>query len=158
MQNVQTCLWFDNNAEQAIKFYTELFGDVKVGETLRWGKDQPGPEGEVLTMEFKLFGQPFLALNGGPQFKFNEAISIVVNCDTQADVDKYWKELTSNGGEESMCGWCKDRFGLWWQIVPKGMTSMFADKDKAKAGRAMQAMMKMRKLDINKVREAFDGK
>ncbi|HZY79319.1 MAG TPA: VOC family protein [Cyclobacteriaceae bacterium] len=158
MSTIQTCLWFDNNGEDAVKFYKKLFKDVKVGETMRWGKNQPGPEGQVLTMEFTLFGQPFLILNGGPQFKFNEAVSIMINCKTQKEVDKYWNALTSDGGEESMCGWCKDKFGLWWQIVPKGMTKMFTDKNKEKSGRAMQAMMKMRKLDINVIKKAFDGK
>lgn len=158
MQKIQTCLWFDGNAEEAINLYHSIFKDGKITQVQRWGKDQPGPEGEVLTAQFTLFGQEFLALNGGPQFKFNEAVSIVVNCETQAEVDEYWSKLTANGGQESMCGWLKDRFGLSWQIVPKQLMKLIGDKDQAKAGRAMNAMLKMRKIDINVIQKAFEGK
>lgn len=153
MQKIMTCLWFDGNAEDAVKLYKTIFKEVKVEQEQRWGKNQPGPEGQVLTMQFTLFGQPFLALNGGPHFKFNEAHSIIVNCENQAEVDKYWNALIADGGEESMCGWCKDKFGLSWQIIPKQLTSLISKSD-----RAMQAMLKMRKIDLQKLQDAADGK
>jgi predicted 3-demethylubiquinone-9 3-methyltransferase (glyoxalase superfamily) len=157
MQKIQTYLWFDNNAEEAVNFYVSVFKDGKIDSVTRWPKGQP-QEGQVLVMQFTLFGQQFVALNGGPQFKFTEAISLMVHCDTQAEVDGYWSKLTANGGEESMCGWLKDRFGLSWQITPKQLLQAINDKDRVKAGRAMQAMMSMRKIDIKKIQDAFEGK
>jgi predicted 3-demethylubiquinone-9 3-methyltransferase (glyoxalase superfamily) len=157
-QKLETCLWFDGNAEEAVNLYISIFKDVKINDVQRWGPNQPGPEGEVLTMEFTLFGQRILGLNGGPHFKFNEAISLMVYCEDQAEVDEYWAKLTSNGGEESMCGWCKDKFGLSWQIIPTKLMELTGHKDKEKANRAVQAMLKMRKIDIKKIQEAFDGK
>ncbi|HMJ70463.1 MAG TPA: VOC family protein [Cyclobacteriaceae bacterium] len=157
MQKIKTYLWFDTNAEEAVNFYLSVFKDGKVNHVQRWGKGQP-QEGKVLIIEFTLFGQQYIALNGGPQFKFTEAISLFVTCETQPEVDEYWSKLTADGGEESMCGWLKDKFGLSWQIVPKQMMQMLSDKDKEKSGRAMQAMMKMRKIDVNKIQEAFDGR
>jgi predicted 3-demethylubiquinone-9 3-methyltransferase (glyoxalase superfamily) len=158
MQKITPFLWFDNNAEAAMNLYVSVFKDAKITSLQRWGKGQPGPEGEVLTGGFQLFGQDFAVLNGGPQFKFNESMSFVVNCDTQAEVDEYWAKLTANGGQESMCGWLKDPFGLSWQIIPRVLPRLIGDKDAAKSARAMQAMMQMRKIDIKKLQDAFDGK
>lgn len=157
MQKIKTYLWFDNNAEEAVNYYISIFKQGKVESATRWPKGHP-QEGQLLVMEFSLFGQQYVALNGGPQFKFNEAISLMVICEDQAEVDHYWTNLTSNGGEESMCGWLKDRFGLSWQITPKQLMAAISDKDQAKAGRAMEAMMKMKKIDVRKIQEAFDGK
>jgi predicted 3-demethylubiquinone-9 3-methyltransferase (glyoxalase superfamily) len=158
MQKIRTFLWFDSNAEEAMNHYISIFKDGKINSIQRWGKNQPGPEGQILTAEFSLFGQQYIALNGGPHFKFNEAVSLFVNCQDQAEVDEYWSKLTADGGEESQCGWLKDKFGLSWQIVPTQMMEMIGHKDKEKAGRAMQAMMKMRKIDLQKIKDAFDGK
>lgn len=151
MQKITPFLWFDGNAEEAMKFYVSIFKNSKILSTM------PGPDGKVMTGTFQLEGQPFMALNGGPKYQFTEAISLFVNCETQAEVDDLWNKLTE-GGSESMCGWLKDKFGLSWQIIPSALGRLFGDKDRAKAGRAMQAMLKMRKIDIAKLQQAFDGK
>ena len=156
-QKITPFLWFDTNAEEAINFYTSIFKDSKIGKVVRWPKGGPGPEGSLLTGDFTLNGQVFTAINGGPQFKFNESISFVVDCGEQDEVDYYWNKLTE-GGEESQCGWLKDKFGLSWQITPTILSDMLADKDQKKSQRAMKAMMQMKKLDIQKLEEAFEGK
>jgi predicted 3-demethylubiquinone-9 3-methyltransferase (glyoxalase superfamily) len=150
-------LWFDDQAEEAVNFYTSLFQDAKVLEVSRYGEAGPGPAGEVMVINFQLAGQEFTALNGGPQFKFNEAISLVVNCESQAEVDRLWEELTADGGKESMCGWLKDKYGLSWQIVPTVLGKLASDPDPVKAQRVIQAMLQMRKLDIAELQKAYEG-
>lgn len=157
MQKITTFLWFDDQAEEAVNFYTSLFQDAKVLEVSRYGEAGPGPAGEVMVINFQLAGQEFIALNGGPQFKFNEAISLVVNCESQAEVDRLWEELTADGGEESMCGWLKDKYGLSWQIVPTALGKLASDSDPVKAQRVIQAMLQMRKLDIAELQKAYEG-
>jgi len=152
MQRITPFLWFDGKAEEAMKFYVSIFKDSKIVSTM------PGPDGKVLTGTFQLEGQQFMALNGGPQFKFTEAISLFVNCETQAEVDELWNKLTAGGGAESQCGWLKDKFGLSWQIIPSALGRFLGDKDRAKAGRAMQAMLQMKRIDIAKLQQAYDGK
>jgi predicted 3-demethylubiquinone-9 3-methyltransferase (glyoxalase superfamily) len=152
MQKITTFLWFDGRAEEAMKFYVSIFKNSKIVSTM------PGPDGKVLTGTFQLAGQQFMALNGGPQFKFTEAISLFVNCETQAEVDDLWSRLTAGGGAESQCGWLKDKFGLSWQIIPSALGRLLGDKDRVKAGRAMQAMLQMKKIDIAKLQQAFDGR
>lgn len=151
-------LWFDDQAEEAAKFYTSLFKGSKINGTMRDGGGVIGEKGRVLTVSFELAGQEFIALNGGPQFKFNESVSFFVRCDTQEEVDTLWNKLTANGGEESMCGWLKDRYGLSWQIIPKALGEMMSDEDPEKAKRAMEAMLKMKKLDIATLRKAYEGR
>ncbi|MBI3519009.1 MAG: VOC family protein [Bacteroidetes bacterium] len=149
-QHLNICLWFDNEAEEAANFYTSVFKNSSIGHISRYGKEgfefHGKPEGTALTVSFKLNNMSFNALNGGPQFKFNESVSIVVNCDTQEEIDHYWNHLTSGGGKESQCGWLKDKYGLWWQIVPTILGSLMSDP--AKAPRVMNAFMKMKKFDI----------
>jgi predicted 3-demethylubiquinone-9 3-methyltransferase (glyoxalase superfamily) len=157
VQKITPCLWFDNDAEKAMKFYGSIFKDLKVLEVTRWGKDQPGPKGKILTVKFRLAGQEFVGLNGGPQFKFTEAVSFMVDCKTQQEIDRLWKKLSA-GGEESQCGWLKDKFGLSWQIVPSVLPKMIADKDPEKSGRVMNALMKMGKLDIAELKRAYNGR
>jgi predicted 3-demethylubiquinone-9 3-methyltransferase (glyoxalase superfamily) len=157
MQKIVPCLWFDDRIEEAAKFYTSVFPDAKVTHTSRYGDAGPLPKGKVLTMMFELAGQEFMGLNGGPQFKFSEAISFFVRCETQAEVDHYWNKLTAGGGAESMCGWLKDKFGLSWQIVPNALTRYLADKDSKKAERVMQAMLQMKKIDIATLDRAYAG-
>ena len=152
MQKITPFLWFDANAEEAVAFYTSIFKSSRVGSVSRYGEGGPGPKGSVMTIAFELAGQPFIALNGGPMFKFNESVSFVVNCDTQAEIDEYWEKLTSQGGAPVKCGWLKDRFGLSWQIVPTILTELV--NDAAKGGRVMQALMQMTKLDIAKLKQA----
>src|SRR5205809_188288 len=132
MQKINPFLWFDNNAEEAVDYYVSVFKDVKKGEIVRWTGEGPGVAGSVLTVAFSIFGQEFVALNGGPQFKFTEAVSFVINCDTQEEIDYYWNTLTKDG-EESMCGWLKDKYGLSWQITPRALISMIGDKNQKKA-------------------------
>jgi len=151
MQKITTFLWFDGRADEAMKFYVSIFKNSKIVSTM------PGPDGKVLTGTFQLEGQQFMALNGGPQFKFTEAISLFVNCETQAEVDELWNKLTAGGGAESQCGWLKDKFGLSWQIIPTVLGRLFGDTDRVKANRAIQAMLQMKKLDIAKLQQAFDG-
>src|SRR5215813_2038072 len=140
MQKITSFLWFDNNAEEAVNFYVSIFKNSKVISVARYGDAGPGPKGSVMTANFQLNGQEFVALNGGPRFKFTEAISFVVNCETQQEVDEFWGKLTE-GGEESMCGWLKDKYGLSWQIVPNILPKLLQDKDAGKSQRAMQAML-----------------
>jgi predicted 3-demethylubiquinone-9 3-methyltransferase (glyoxalase superfamily) len=157
MQKITPFLWFDGNAEEAMNFYVSVIPNSKVLNIVRTTEAGPGPKGSVLTASFQLHGVEFVALNGGPQFKFNESVSFVINCETQEEVDKYWKALSA-GGSEGDCGWLKDKYGLSWQITPVQLMQMLGDKDPQKAGRAMQAMMQMKKLDLNVLRKAFDGK
>lgn len=147
-------LWFDTEAEQAVEFYVSVFDNSRVVAVTHYPEDAPREAGMVMTVEFELDGNPFVAINGGPQFKFDEAVSFEVECETQEEIDYFWDRLT-DGGEESQCGWLKDRFGLSWQIVPKGINEAFADPDRAY--RAMQAMLPMRKLDLATLRAAADG-
>ncbi len=157
-QKLATCLWFDGNGEEAIDFYASIFKDnLKRGDILRWGSEGPGPKGSVLTATFYLYGQEFFILNGGPQFKFNEAVSICVNCNSQEEIDVLWQTLTADGGEPSMCGWLKDKFGLSWQIAPRLLPKLLMDKNEKKANSVMKTMMQMSKLDIRKLQEAYDA-
>jgi predicted 3-demethylubiquinone-9 3-methyltransferase (glyoxalase superfamily) len=156
MQKITPFLWFDNQAEEAANFYVSVFKDSKILSLTRVGDAGPGPKGSVLTVEFELEGQTFTALNGGPQFKFTEAISLVVNCTSQEEVDYYWEKLT-DGGAEVQCGWLKDKYGLSWQITPTILIDLLQDKDAAKASRVMQAMMKMIKIDIETIKRAAAG-
>ena len=156
MQKITPFLWFDNQAEEAANFYVSIFKNSKVLRVLRYGDAGPGPKGSVMTAEFQIDGQEFVALNGGPQFKFTEAISFVVNCETQEEVDYFWEKL-SEGGEKSRCGWLEDKFGLSWQVVPTVLVEMYQDKDPEKSQRVMKAMMQMDKLDINKLKQAYEG-
>jgi predicted 3-demethylubiquinone-9 3-methyltransferase (glyoxalase superfamily) len=150
-------LWFDSNAEEAVNFYTSVFKNSKIGHVARYGDAGPGPKGQVMVAQFEINGQPFMALNGGPIFKFNESVSFVVTCDTQQEIDEYWSKLTAGGGQESQCGWLKDKFGLSWQIVPAELSALMRDADPARARRATEAMLKMRKLDIAALKRAADG-
>jgi predicted 3-demethylubiquinone-9 3-methyltransferase (glyoxalase superfamily) len=155
---LQPCLWFDGNAEEAARFYAQTFPDSSVGAVARAPGDYPaGKKGDVLTVEMTLLGMPFLLLNGGPEFKFNEAVSFQVATDNQAETDHYWNAITHNGGQESMCGWCKDRFGLSWQITPKRLTELIAQGGET-AQRAFEAMMEMKKIDIATLDRAVEGK
>jgi predicted 3-demethylubiquinone-9 3-methyltransferase (glyoxalase superfamily) len=162
MQKITPFLWFDSQAEEAAKFYTSVFKNSKIGRILRYdeasAKAAGRPAGSVLTVEFEIGGQKFTALNGGPQFKFNESVSFVVNCKTQEEVDYFWEKLTTGGGQESECGWLKDKFGLSWQVTPTVLIDMLNDKDPKKAGRVMKAMMQMQKIEINKLKTAYAGK
>jgi predicted 3-demethylubiquinone-9 3-methyltransferase (glyoxalase superfamily) len=157
MQKITPFLWFDDQAEQAVNFYTSIFKNSKVLSVSRYGDAGPGQPGKVMTATFQLNGQEFTALNGGPEFKFTEAISFFVSVETQAEVDELWEKLTA-GGEESQCGWLKDKFGLSWQIVPTALGELLGGPDPVKAQRAMQAMLQMRKLDIAALQRAYEGK
>jgi len=154
-------LWFDDNAEEAAKFYTSIFKNSKVGKVSRYGKEgyeiHRRPAGTAMTVEFEIEGQKFIALNGGPQFKFTEAVSFSVDCRTQEEVDRLWERLTEGGGEEGACGWLKDKYGLSWQINPTILGEMLADKDRRKAGRVMEAMLKMKKIDVRALKKAYEG-
>lgn len=152
-QKITTCLWFDNQAEEAARYYTSLFDDSRVVRIDRYGEAGPGTPGEVMLVTFELRGQRFLGLNGGPEFTFSEAISLHVDCETQQEVDRLWAELTT-GGEESQCGWLKDRYGLSWQLVPRRLHELLADPDAARTQRVMTAMLGMGKLDIRQLEEA----
>ena len=156
-QKITTFLWFDNQAEEAINFYVSVFKNSRVGDIVRYGETGPGPKGQLMTAQFELAGQQFTALNGGPHFKFTEAISLVVNCETQAEVDEYWERL-SEGGQKVQCGWLKDKFGLSWQIVPTILKQLLKDKDPEKTNRVMEAVMRMTKLDIAQLKAAYEGK
>ena len=157
MQKIRTFLWFDDNAEEAMNFYVSIFKNSKVLEVKRYGDAGPGPKGTVMVGTFQLEGQEFMALNGGPEFPFTEAISLLVNCETQKEVDELWTKLTADGGKESQCGWLKDKFGLSWQIVPTALGRMLGDKNPKKAQAAMRAMLKMKKIDIQGLKQAFDA-
>ncbi len=157
MQKITTFLWFDDQAEEATNFYVSIFKNSKVLNITRYTDIGPGPAGSVMTTTFQLEGQEFIALNGGPYFKFTEAISLMVNCETQEELDEIWAKLLE-GGSESQCGWLKDKYGLSWQIVPVALMKMIQDKDPEKKKRAMQAMLKMVKLDIKTLQDAYDGR
>jgi predicted 3-demethylubiquinone-9 3-methyltransferase (glyoxalase superfamily) len=158
VNKITPCLWFDGTAEGAAQFYTSIFPDSKITKVVRSPADTPsGPEGMVITVEFTLAGQPFIGLNGGPDFKFNESVSFSIECEDQIEVDGYWEVLVKDGGEHSVCGWLKDRYGLSWQVVPKQMNEYLESTDRAAAKRAMEAMLKMTKLDIEQLREAYEG-
>lgn len=150
-------LWFDHDAEEAIRFYLATFKDAKLLSDTRWGEGGPAPKGSLMTARFRLAGQEFLALNGGPAFRFNEAISLCIECETQAEIDDFWAKLTA-GGEPGRCGWLKDRFGLSWQVVPAALAGMLANPDPVKAQRVGAAMMQMGKLDLRKLEQARDNR
>jgi predicted 3-demethylubiquinone-9 3-methyltransferase (glyoxalase superfamily) len=155
MPNITPCLWFDTQGEEAAEFYTSIFPNSKIVEVARYGSAGPRPEGTVMTVNFVLDGQEFVALNGGPEFTFSEAISFQISCGSQEEVDGYWSRL-SEGGEEGPCGWVKDRYGLSWQVVPTALTELLADPDPARSQRAMQAMLQMKKIDIAELQRAAD--
>jgi predicted 3-demethylubiquinone-9 3-methyltransferase (glyoxalase superfamily) len=157
MQKITPFLWFNDNAEEAMNFYTSIFKNSKVLNIARYGEAGPGANGRVMTATFQLDGQEFVALNGGPHFKFTEAISLVVNCETQEEVDGFWEKL-SEGGEKSRCGWLKDKYGLSWQIVPTILVELYQDKDAEKTKRVMEAMLQMDKLDIKTLKQAYEGR
>jgi predicted 3-demethylubiquinone-9 3-methyltransferase (glyoxalase superfamily) len=154
MPKITPFLWFDNNAEEAIQFYTSIFKNSKVGNVTRYGDAGPGPKGSVMTATFEIEGQSFMALNGGPHFKFTEAISLFVSVDTQQEVDALWDKLSA-GGQKSQCGWLKDKFGLSWQIIPKALGELLGDKDPRKSQSVMKAMLQMDKIDIARLKEAY---
>jgi predicted 3-demethylubiquinone-9 3-methyltransferase (glyoxalase superfamily) len=158
VQKIVTNLWFDAQAEEAANFYCSLFPDSKVLNITRYGSAGPGPEGQVMVVDFQLAGQRFTGINGGPEFTFSEAISLLINCDSQEEVDRYWDALLADGGEPSQCGWLKDKYGLSWQVVPREMDEMIASTDAAAAQRTMAAMLKMVKLDLGELKRAYAGK
>lgn len=153
MQKITPFLWFEDQAEAAANFYTSLFENSKIGEVARYGEAGPGPVGAVMTVTFQLDGQEFIALNGGPQFTFSEAISFSVACETQEEVDYYWEKLTK-GGEPGPCGWLKDKYGLSWQIIPTVLGELLSDPDPEKSKRVMEAMLQMKKIDIDTLKQA----
>jgi predicted 3-demethylubiquinone-9 3-methyltransferase (glyoxalase superfamily) len=158
MQKISPFLWFDSQAEEAAKFYVSIFKNSRIVNVSRFGEAGPGPAGTVMALTFELEGQKFLALNGGPLFKFTEAISLFVDCETQAEVDELWSKLLAGGGKEDQCGWLKDKYGLSWQIIPRVLMEMLQDKDAAKSQRAMKAMLQMRKIDIEALKRAYEAK
>ena len=155
MQKITPCLWFDGRAEEAVKFYTSIFRSSKIGDIARYGEVGPGEKGSVMTATFEIEGQQFMALNGGPDFKFTPAVSFVVHCKTQEDVDDYWGKLL-DGGAPQQCGWLTDRFGLSWQIVPAILPEMLQDKNPEKSRRVMEALLRMVKLDIKALKQAYE--
>jgi len=162
LQKITPCLWFDDQAEEAVAFYTAIFANSKIVNVARYGEAghevHGKPAGTAMTIAFELDGQAFTALNGGPMFKFNEAISLQVNCETQEEVDRYWGELSKGGDEKAqMCGWLKDKYGVSWQIVPRVLVEMINDPDSEKSGRVMEAMLQMKKIDIDKLKRAYAG-
>jgi predicted 3-demethylubiquinone-9 3-methyltransferase (glyoxalase superfamily) len=157
MRQITPFLWFDNQAEEAVDFFASVFDDVKVTKIARYPEGAPAPAGSVMTVDFELEGKPFVALNGGPHFKFTEAISFVVSCDTQDEIDEFWEKLTAGGGEESQCGWLKDRFGLSWQIVPRNIEELMTDPDPERSRRVTEALMGMKKIDIGELERAREG-
>ncbi len=156
-QKITTCLWFENQAQQAAEFYSSVFKNSKVRDVVRYGDAGPGPKGEVMVVIFELDGREFMGLNGGPQFKFNEAISLVIHCEDQTEIDHFWEKLTADGGQESQCGWLKDKFGLSWQVVPSIIGQLLTG-DPEQTNRVMMAVMKMKKLDLQKMKDAYEGK
>jgi len=156
-QKITPFLWFDKQAEEAAQFYVSIFKNSKILHVSRYGDAGPGPKGSVMVVNFQLAGQEFTALNGGPLFKFSEAFSFVVNCENQQEVDEYWSKLTSGGGQESQCGWLKDKFGFSWQIVPTALGKLMSDTDPQKANRVMEALLKMKKIDIATLEAAARG-
>lgn len=155
MQKITPFLWFDGKAEEAVNFYTSIFKNSKIGDIRRYGAAGPGPKGTVMSASFELEGQEFIALNGGPQFTFSPAISFFVNCKTQKEVDELWEKL-STGGEKLQCGWLKDKYGVSWQIIPDALGKMLNDPDPQKSQRVMKAMMQMRKIDIEGLKQAYE--
>lgn len=159
MQKITPFLWFDDQAEEAVNFYTSLFKNSKIGRIFRNTEEvaekTDRPVGSVLTIEFEIEDQKFVALNGGPLFKFNESVSFVINCETQEEVDHFWEKLTADGGEESACGWLRDKFGVSWQVTPTVLIDMLHDSDQEKSGRVMQAMLQMKKIDIKALKDAY---
>jgi predicted 3-demethylubiquinone-9 3-methyltransferase (glyoxalase superfamily) len=156
MKSITPFLWFNDNAMGAADFYTSIFNNSKIGRISYYGDAGPGPKGSVMVVNFWINGQEFSAINGGPAFKLNEAISFVVNCETQEEVDDYWEKL-SDGGQKNVCGWLKDKYGLSWQITPAVLGELLSNKDKEKTNRVMAAMMKMTKIEINELKKAFEG-
>ncbi|HYS58297.1 MAG TPA: VOC family protein [Burkholderiales bacterium] len=154
MQKITPFLWFDDKAEEAVNFYASIFKKSKIGIVSRYGEAGPGPKGSVMSVTFRLEGQEFMALNGGPHFKFSPAISFFVHCKTQEEVDDLWERLSA-GGEKQRCGWLKDKYGLSWQIIPTALGEMLSDKDAGKSARVMKAMLQMDKIDINKLKQAY---
>lgn len=154
--SITPMLWFDTEAEEAARHYVSIFGDGRIHAVTHYTPGAPRPAGTVMTVDFEVRGQRLVALNGGPQFRFTEAISLVISCPTQEEVDRLWEEL-GKGGEEGQCGWIKDRYGLWWQVVPEGMGEAFGSGDPARAERVMAAMLKMRKLDVGELRRAAEA-
>jgi predicted 3-demethylubiquinone-9 3-methyltransferase (glyoxalase superfamily) len=157
-QKITPMLWFDTQAEEAAEFYVGLFPDSRIREVSRYGEGMPKPAGTAMVVDFEIAGQRYQALNGGPEFTFTEAVSFVVDCADQKEVDYYWDAMTADGGEESQCGWLKDKFGVSWQIIPQQLSSLIGGPDPAGAQRATQAMLGMRKLDIQALQDAYDGK
>ena len=156
-QKITPFLWYDNQAEEAANFYVSIFKNSRILEVTRYGDAGPGPKGTVMVVSFELDGQKYTALNGGPRFKFDEAISFVISCETQEEVDYFWPKLTGDGGQESMCGWLKDKYGLSWQVTPVRLIELMKSDDAAKAQRVMQAMLQMRKIDIAILERAAEG-
>jgi predicted 3-demethylubiquinone-9 3-methyltransferase (glyoxalase superfamily) len=154
MPNISPCLWFDTEGEEAATFYTSVFPNSRIVDVARYGSAGPRPEGTVMLVTFELDGQRFLALNGGPEFTFSEAISFEVDCESQEEVDHYWSTLTESGGEEGPCGWLKDRYGVSWQIVPRRLTELLSDPDEEKSQRVMKAMLAMKKIDVAELERA----
>ena len=161
IKGITSCLWFDNEGEDAAKLYCSVFKNSKLGKVTRYGKEgfevHGQPEGKVMTVDFELEGSKFVALNGGPHFKFNEAVSFQIHCETQDEIDYYWSKLTAGGGQESQCGWLKDRYGLSWQVNPRVLGEMLSGPDPERAKRVMQAMLTMKKIDIAQLRAAYQG-
>ncbi len=157
MPKITPFLWFDGNAEEAVNFYTSLFKNSKILSVSRYGDTGPGPKGSVMVMRFELDGQQFLALNGGPLYKFSPAVSFLIDCQTQEEIDRFWEKL-SDGGKTSQCGWLDDKFGLSWQIVPTILGELLSDKDPKKSARVMKAMLGMTKIEIKGLKDAYDGK
>ncbi|MDO8212454.1 VOC family protein [Conexibacter sp. CPCC 206217] len=156
-QKIIPNLWFDNEAKEAAEYYVSVFREGRIVNVTHYTEGSMRPAGTILTVEFELRGVRFTAINGGPHFRFDEAVSFEIDCEDQAEIDYFWDELTSGGGQESQCGWCKDRYGLSWQVVPTGMAELFADADPTRAQRAMAAMMEMRKLDVATLQAAAEG-
>lgn len=157
-QKITPVLWFDGNAEEAVAFYLSVFKEARIVTRSRYGESGPGPKGSVMAIAFKLEDQDFVAINGGPHFKFNEAISLYINCETQEEIDSYWKKLLAGGGEEHDCGWLKDRFGLSWQVDYAGMQDLMSDGHPDRADRVMKAMLKMKKIDIQRLKDGYEGR
>lgn len=156
MQRISPCLWFDNQAEEAVDFYLSVFKNAKIKSTTRFGEAGPGPKGSVMVIAFELDGVELIALNGGPVFKFNEAVSLSISCQSQSEVDHYWNKLTA-GGAEGQCGWLKDKYGVSWQVVPLPLTELMASSDAPRVKRMTEAMFKMKKLDIATLERAYNG-
>jgi predicted 3-demethylubiquinone-9 3-methyltransferase (glyoxalase superfamily) len=158
MQKITTFLTFNDQAEEALKFYTSIFKNAKIVSTSRYGDAGPGPKGSLMTGTFTVDGQQFMVLNGGPSFKFSQGISLFVSCETQAEVDELWEKLSAGGGEKGQCGWLTDKFGVSWQVIPTALGQLLNDKDPQRAQRAMMAMMKMTKIEVSELQRAADGK